>query len=480
VLSNAIMRPRGFLEPAVSRSEPVTAGKDRPLLLLLALLLAIPADLMGCDCASVPVCLRASKASAIFVGMLLRNESNGDGQIRNRLLLTVEELFKGLRTGTKEAEVSVERQANCDLELVDGRRYLVFAVQSSSALLASRDCPVPIPIRQAAMDVRWLRAWVQGSTPSEIIGQVRTTAGGLLLNNFEGQPLWETELIASGEGGVYRAMTDSQGGFTIRGLMPGKYDLRAIRFGYQSVRSSYPVNVPRGGCARVSLSMFSSSSISGKISNPDGQPVQGVKVELALMEDGGMQLAKETTSNEEGRYEFNRIPVGDYVLGVNLFQGLNSRLPYPARYFPGVASRELATVLRIDEGQNLSPYDFSLEGPQRTRTIRVKVKWPDGRPVTNASVEFQAEAEKESVFRLDWQSRYTDEKGEVRCEVLSAKEFTVRVDRLFWIRSSFAVEDRQDSRVPPGESPVDLELVVSSRNDFSAQETPTNMARFND
>lgn len=453
---------------------------DRLMASLLSFLcLTGPGALWGCDCGPVPICLRVGNATVIFIGTLLSTRAIDGEQAKQTARLTVEEPFKGLKPEIKDVEVVVEQQADCDLVLVKGQRYLVFARASKEGFVASRDCPVPLSMRQAAPDVLWIRDWAQGNTPSLVMGQIKIAGSALFQHNLEEQPLSDAQVIASGDSGVYKAVTDLEGHFTLQ-VLPGKYGLQATRIGYESLEPSYTVNVPRGGCSRLQIPMWSSSTISGTILNSVGLPLRGVKAELVLFENGEMQLANEAISDEQGRYELTRVPAGDYLLGINLLAGINSRLPYAVRYFPGVSSRELAAVLRIDEGQSLNHYDFSLEDPQGTRTIRVKVRWPDGRPVINASVNFRSEAAKDSLYKMDWQNRFTDEKGEARCEVLSNKEFTVDADRLFWVISSSPIQGCQLARVPPGENPVDLELVLPIQNDLSSEDTPKSMARFNE
>ena len=111
------------------------------------------------------------------------------------------------------------------------------------------------------------------------------------------------------------------------------------------------------------------------------------------------------------------------------------------------------------------------------------VVWPDGKPVTNASVTCESSRSDDSRFTKDWVSRYTNPQGEALCEVLTDRDFQVYADRLSWSSSSRPVEPiatRPKILVAAGTTPASARIIVDRVNDISDQERPSDMSRFND
>ncbi len=58
--------------------------------------------------------------------------------------------------------------------------------------------------------------------------------------------------------------------------------------------------------------------LGGTVIDPEGQPLEAVAVRLIGAQSNGhvMQVGPSTTTDQDGRYRFQRVPVGDYVLVV--------------------------------------------------------------------------------------------------------------------------------------------------------------------
>jgi hypothetical protein len=439
-------------------------------------------SLEACECIPTPVCERITEASVVFLGLVTDAESRTEPALGDKLKVrfAVKKVFKGLEQDARHVEGQVLDASSCDIPLIKGSQYLIFSERKGSQIELAGNCNSAIAYQDARDDLQYLRAWARGETPTVLHGVVRADVEETLLPYAENQGLAEVEILAVGSGKQYRTVTNPSGEFEIRDLRAESYTITARLPGYESTRPNYMASLTKGECVRVEVAMWNSSSLSGTLYDETGRPVKGIRVELAPWTDGELHPSKEVVTDGDGHYGFIKIPPGDYLLGVNLASGLNARTPYRTWFFPGVSGRDQAIILRIEGAQKLTQYDFQLEKSHPIRTVRVLVKWWDGRPVTNASVQCRGEPDGSSGKTTEWSKRYTNERGEAYIQVLSDREYALAVDELYWGRSSRTVQNRQSVRVPASKDPVSVQLVISRDNDFRLEEVPANMSRFND
>jgi protocatechuate 3,4-dioxygenase beta subunit len=123
------------------------------------------------------------------------------------------------------------------------------------------------------------------------------------------------------------ARTDGSGKFAFEGLPAGKYDLRATKqglgsavYGANSARELGDVISLGDGEARgdIKLRFLRLGLISGRVVDPDGDPVAGVNVTLmraARNLDGQvLQNAQGANTNDRGEYQITGVNPGEYYL----------------------------------------------------------------------------------------------------------------------------------------------------------------------
>ncbi len=170
--------------------------------------------------------------------------------------------------------------------------------------------------------------------------------------------------------------------------------------------------------------MWTASRVTGHLIGSDRKPSAQITVALMSASDEGGFLA-ESKTDPSGKFEFNNIPPGDYLLGVNI-NGIDSKLPYSTRFYPGVAEQAKAAVVKVSAAKTIDGLNFQIGERKTTRRIQVVVEWPDGRPVINASVQCSSRSS-DSQVPVDSLLRYVDTQGEATCEVLAGEEFEVDV-----------------------------------------------------
>src|SRR5205814_7461869 len=94
----------------------------------------------------------------------------------------------------------------------------------------------------------------------------------------------------------------------------GEYSVTARLHGYESGDDSYTVSVPENGCGELNIAMWTASRLAGTVLTNDGSPAPNIVVDLSRVEDGDLQWPAESISDQDGRFEFRRVPVRNYVV----------------------------------------------------------------------------------------------------------------------------------------------------------------------
>lgn len=138
------------------------------------------------------------------------------------------------------------------------------------------------------------------------ISSVRGEAGikGQVVNATTGTPVAGATISYAERGETWT--TDARGRFTAR-LAPGSYTLTVQRFGYETAQSA-ALTVAATGFAELSLPMtpITTGTLSGTVlDHATSAPVAGAAVSIA-----GYELT--TTTDAQGAYRFDNMPVGEY------------------------------------------------------------------------------------------------------------------------------------------------------------------------
>ncbi len=445
---------------------------------LVSLLLSVPAAL-SCECSYAPACQRINHAAAIFIGTVVENGPAGQGPFR----FAVEEAFKGIDRNIREIEVQA---APCISAYRTGERYLVMAGQWNERALFSSDCTGTVPANVALEDIKLIRAWAHGEPSMQLQGRTAENIEDSMIR-FEldvehKNALAGVEIVATRDGKSFKALSDSNGFFHVPVPGPGDYRVTATYPGHASSSQQYRFSVEAGSCFEHDIGMWTDSRIRGHIFDPRGKPVAAIPVEMDIV-SGDIELPLPLTAptDRTGEFFFTKVPPGEYIIGVNV-NGLSSIVPYAPRFYPGVDQKEKAVPVHVEGAGLVKDLDFRIGNPLPTRSIEVKLIWPDGRPVSNGSVTCMSPRSNDQ-RRIDRVSRYVDSDGGAFCQVLADRDFNVEADRLSWTNSSRPVQPvatRPKIFVPAGTSTVSVQIIVDSVNDISDKETPVNMSHFND
>jgi hypothetical protein len=427
-------------------------------------LILFTASGLACSYSTPTLCSQLTTSESVFVG---RVASVNDSQVN----FTVEERFKGVPANVSSVQAETDSPFCRGLIFEVGQRYVVFTRRHGEISL------IPGPsLTNLAEDsgsvISFLRDWAAGKIAAPLRGIVienELEDSATVDYHSKVHGLGRTKVRATGSNGIVReASTDEDGIFLMLGMPPGDYKISADLYGYESREPFYETKIPAGGCGEVTIGMWTASRIGGALLDLMGNPAPGLNVQLSKVRDDDLEWPREIETDDRGSFEFPRIPEGTYVLGVNIKGEPSSDTPYRARFYAGTDSPRTATRIQVDSTTRLDNLVFRLNEPLKTRSVLVSVVWWNGDPVTNAVVNFDSDQ-----TTLDHLFRYSDRDGSIRCTLLTDREFRISVADLMWLDSYDPVLDSQEINVTPGESPIQVRIMVSQANDHRTTKRPS-------
>lgn len=214
------------------------------------------------------------------------------------------------------------------------------------------------------------------TTEPQSLGNVQ----GKIVEEVSGQGIRKVIVRLSGDGGEphqeYVTATDAFGQFRIEGIVPGEYSVTVTHLGFvlsNSGAEPQPITLAPGQSVKDLLyKMQATGVITGKITEADGDPLQGVSVWVTREGQNGNALltgepaegeggpATEAT-NDLGEYRIANLRPGRYVVQAQLHgmppppdpadKGKQRDLGvYALTYYPGTADERTATPVRVSSG----------------------------------------------------------------------------------------------------------------------------------
>lgn len=419
----------------------------RPLLPLASAICLVSAVLVpeyarACSCAEAPPpCEAYWAADAVFVGTVVQvgttEEDTSHGRARRQgelsALFEVHESWRGIPRDSILVEVRTESSsAMCGASFAVGQLRLVYASRGADGILRTGLCSRGgrtsfgrgpdhgteeiTKFLEGAVpeDVSYLRSVAGSDSTGSLFGTVadrpreardeRSTTGAASRKRLEAVGV--KVVVTSNEGGLFETEPDETGVYRISGLPLGRHEASVVApKGYALIgqgspgdSNAYDFEIEIRGpadCAGRDFFLENDSRIEGRIRDAAGGPVAGMRVSLipvrtldgnpdslSRLQDDHVRWWGETDSS--GTYELERAPRGDYLVALNYPGPPTADSPFPTLYFPGVEERKDATPLSLGVGAVLRLDDMRLPPPLPTRTLIVRVQWPDGLPVANA------------------------------------------------------------------------------------------------
>ena len=362
--------------------------------MILAVLAFEGASVFACECAGErPACQEYGEASAVFIGTVINSrivtvkESPYLERMR-AVRISLDESFRGVE-GAEVEVLTGFGGGDCGFGFRETQQYLVYAYLSEQdQKLHTSICTRTKLISAADKDLAYIRGLSKAKPGAMISGEIVKN----LRNDTDvrNQPLAGVKVIVEGEK-KFEAVTDDKGQYRLDQLPEGEYIVKPVLPGNLATRGpDRKVKLADRGCAEVSFWLESSARMTGRVLNPQGLAVP--KAEIFMIEADKERYRGHwdaAYSDEEGKYSFNLIPPGRYVLIIR-YDGMTSQnRPFPTIYYPGVSDKSQAKVFAIGEGQVVDNYDLQVPPMPTEGDVQGIVVWADGRPAAGARVEYE-------------------------------------------------------------------------------------------
>ncbi len=373
-------------------------------------------------------------------------------EVRTKLTayLDVDESFKGIPE--KEATILTGGGGgDCGFHFEVGEKYLIFAspldknnsgnIVSATvfgnsnpspkklvgAVMTTHICTLTNELQSTQDELEMIRAFLKGKPETRIYGNVREFVyefDGRASSKFVGSMSGIT-VIAEGLKGRFESKTDDNGKFSIKNLPVGKYTLKFLLPSTHTTlwsweRLTFPIELKsKEESLEINLDTQIQATIGGTVFDSRGEPV-GSDLQLSLIPiESANKPISETQSRSEytaknGRYVFDGVKPGKYVLGINIAEAPARNTPYPKTYFPAGEDVLKAKVIEITVRQKLEKFDFRLPKELERFIVEGVVFSADGKAIVGADINiYDSETPNEMVFGFSNDIK-TDAQGRFR------------------------------------------------------------------
>jgi hypothetical protein len=259
---------------------------------------------------------------------------------------------------------------DCGYAFERGRDYLVYASEAEG-ILQTGICSRTARAERAAEDLSYLRGLSKGETPSRVFGTVTGPAWQVPIANVP------VRLELSGV--VKTTTTNAAGQYSFDSLPVGTFEVSASLSNNWGGGESRSVRLGNQACSQQDFFAVERAKLTGNLRDDEGRPVESTIVSMMSTDPSRRSIVLESFTRF-GRFTIDRIPPGDYWLGVNITHSPRITHPFPPTYFPGVHESEKATVIHVESAQELTDFEFRLPTSSSRRSITGRVLLPNGKP----------------------------------------------------------------------------------------------------
>jgi hypothetical protein len=365
--------------------------------IVLAAWCATPASALACSCmGGMPVCEQfwfgadefprtIFEATVVSITDELGPEYEGRRYPIKRVRLTQ---LRGWKGEPEQTITTGAGNGDCGYRFEVGRRYVIDAFRSpASGSLSAGICSLTRPLEEAGELLVFLESLDRPSPGGRAFGTVQVSSHSSDLGQPDRTPLEGVRVLLHGprSGSI---TTGVDGTYAFGELPPGQYQLSVEIEGRPELRVPPPEEFSIANahaCHRSWVNLPVNGVIEGSVVDAAGGPVANVSVGLRPAEQprDTMPNVEQGRSDELGRFAFDELAPGRYVVGVNLPLGPNPGSPYAVTYAMDASGVPEIIELGLGALHQLRPLVVT-----RLELTKVagQVLWADGSPAAGCRV----------------------------------------------------------------------------------------------
>jgi len=272
-----------------------------------------------------------------------------------RVTFDVDRGYINARSGVVEVTTG-PGMGDCGYRFAAGRRYLVYAWKRPPSGLSTGICSRTRPIEEAAEDITYLSSIPAMATGGRVFGRVNEyRRDPAEERGVDYGPLEGVTVSVQGPTMQKDVVTDAHGRFEVTNLPVGKATVTLVApFGFDARYLTREFDIPDlRSCSAQDFTLALRATASGTVVDESGRPVAGVEVDAVAAELAGFDpppYQYPVKTDERGIFEFDHLPPGTYVFGVNLTKRPGARRSGTSVFLPGVAAARDAAVIELKAG----------------------------------------------------------------------------------------------------------------------------------
>lgn len=184
-----------------------------------------------------------------------------------------------------------------------------------------------------------------------------------------------------------KVTAEGDGTFTVTGMAPGRYWIRAEANGYRTgvfgqvrskdLGSTLDVNA-NSAKSGLRLPVWRLGSVRGNVVGRDQRPMAGKRIRLLRQKNGAsVQPAGNATTKEDGSFEITRVPAGSYLIAVEGTSGAGIKDSAQTFFYPDATNPRTALAVQVEDSVDNLPVELR-EPDTPTHSVTGSIKSPLG------------------------------------------------------------------------------------------------------
>lgn len=306
--------------------------------------------------------------------------------------IRVVEAFKGVRSGQL---IELHEGGNdCAAKFRTGQRAVFYLQKDQQGELYVPSCTRAIG--NAALlgdDLLFLHGLPKSAVGTRLSGEVQLYEDSPqeAFKRVGGVPNVHVK-ISDSNSSTLETTTNAEGAYEVYNLRPGKYTVSIDA--PKGLRSVDPIAVEleKDGAASLDFVLRADTRLSGHLLDANGNPKQGVCIDLEPQEGRGENGARFfDCSKGDGAFQMELMPPGKYWLIAHDVVKSSQFESTSTLYYPGVRDRNNAKLISIEAGHYLENLDIKSLANEKRYQITGRMQFADGVPAGYlASVAFRS------------------------------------------------------------------------------------------